>query len=211
MSAREDLLARIRAATAGVDRDALDEVAERARVAASAAEPGPGAGEVVDRFAERVDDYRATVTRVPAAEVASAVAAALARGGAEVVVAPSDLPAGWCEVPGVRRDLDAATAAELDEVHAVVTGCAVAIAETGTIVLDGGVGQGRRALTLVPDHHVCVVEVGRIEATVGAALRRIDATAPLTWISGPSATSDIELDRVEGVHGPRRLDVIVVE
>jgi L-lactate dehydrogenase complex protein LldG len=98
----------------------------------------------------------------------------------------------------------------LAALEAVVTGCAIAIAETGTIVLDGSIDQGRRELTLVPDHHVCVVPEDRIVGSVPEGLARIDPVRPVTLISGPSATSDIELDRVEGVHGPRRLDVIIV-
>jgi L-lactate dehydrogenase complex protein LldG len=171
---------------------------------------------VRERFAERVDDYRATVHRCGPDQVAEVVAAALAAGAADRVVLPPQpppgLPDGWR--PGdaeVVVDDGGLGPADLDAVDAVVTGCAVAIAETGTIVLDASPDQGRRALTLVPDHHVCVVEADRIVETVPEALERLEATRPLTMISGPSATSDIELDRVEGVHGPRRLDVVVVD
>ena len=113
----------------------------------------------------------------------------------------------------ITRVPDAAelTARRLDEVDSVISACALAIAETGTIILDGGPGQGRRLLTLVPDHHICVIRVpDQVVASVPQALEKVDPARPQTWIAGPSATSDIELDRVEGVHGPRTLDVILV-
>jgi L-lactate dehydrogenase complex protein LldG len=137
----------------------------------------------------------------------------LERGSGTVLVPPG-LPSRWLEGAGAALvpDRAASTARELDAVGSVVTGCAVAIAETGTIVLDGGPDQGRRRITLVPDHHVCVVRVPeQVVASVSEALERLDPARPLTWISGPSATSDIELDRVEGVHGPRTLEVVLVE
>ncbi|MFI9810799.1 LutC/YkgG family protein [Saccharothrix variisporea] len=158
----------------------------------------------VELLADRIAHYRATVHVVTPDEVVPLLAERLA--GKRIVV-PDGLP--W-DVPGVTALRDPLTVEELDRADGVLTGCAVAIAQTGTIVLDGGPGQGRRALTLLPDHHVCVVRSDQIAGTVPEALERLDPLRPLTFISGPSATSDIELDRVEGVHGPRRLEVLVV-
>ncbi|MHB1975438.1 MAG: LutC/YkgG family protein [Acidimicrobiales bacterium] len=169
----------------------------------------------VTLFTSRLEDYKAHVAQVTPDDLPAAVAAALARSGSRSVVVPSDLPSVWL------REVDHTTIAvvndashlgpvELDRVDATVTACAVAIAETGTIVLDGGTGQGRRICSLVPDHLVVVVLADQVVGTVPDALALLRPSAPQTFISGPSATSDIELDRVEGVHGPRRLDVIVV-
>ena len=191
MSAREEILARVRAATTGAAAPATP--APRVRV---------GAGSV-ELFVERVADYRAVVVRCTPEELADRVAEAV--HGCSVVV-PEGL---GVEVSDARSD-DALSAAELDDIDAVVTEATVGIAETGTIVLDHGAGQGRRALTLVPDRHVCIVRADQVVAGVPDAVARLDGTRALTWISGPSATSDIELDRVEGVHGPRQLHVIVV-
>jgi L-lactate dehydrogenase complex protein LldG len=161
--------------------------------------------DLVELLAERVADYRAIVHVVPEGELPRALAKAL-REGAYVV--PDGLPPEWTSgiEPARRAPLDA----DLDTVGGVITGCAVAIAETGTLVLDHGPGQGPRALTLVPDHHLVIVPADRIAADVPGALARLDVTRPLTFISGPSATSDIELSRVEGVHGPRTLEVFLV-
>ncbi|MGU3435054.1 LutC/YkgG family protein [Actinomycetes bacterium M1A6_2h] len=197
MSAKDEILGRIRSATAGgvvgaeVPRDY-----DRAL--------SVGLGDV-DRFAETVDDYRAQVFRVTESEIGATVAR-LMNGGRAVI--PADLPSSW--VDGVSTVVDLGLSVdELDGVDAVITGCRLGIAATGTIVLDAGFAQGRRSLTLVPDHHICIVRAEQVVDTVPQAFAALDATRPLTFISGPSATSDIELQRVEGVHGPRRLDVVI--
>jgi L-lactate dehydrogenase complex protein LldG len=165
--------------------------------------------DVVGLFVERVEDYRAVVVRCAPDEVADRVREGLA--DATRVVVPDGFPDAWLP-GGVEQIADdpPLTAYDLDEIDAVVTTAALGIAVTGTIVLDHGPGQGRRALSLVPDRHVCVVTADQVVTDVPDAVRRLDPLRPLTWISGPSATSDIELDRVEGVHGPRNLHVIVV-
>ena len=169
-----------------------------------AAPDGARPADLVAHFAERVADYRATVVRCAADGLSAAVAAALPVGAR--VVVPPGLPDTITEQLDVVVD-DGLSAAALDEFDAVVTCCRIAIAETGTIVLDHGSDQGRRAITLVPDRHVCVVRADQVVADVPDAMAALDPGRPLTWISGPSATSDIELDRVEGVHGPRVLHV----
>ncbi|MEU4845658.1 LutC/YkgG family protein [Streptomyces gilvosporeus] len=128
------------------------------------------------------------------------------------LIVPQGFPAAWLpDGDGTRTDIPPLDVRALDTAGGVLTTCALAIAVTGTIVLDAGPGQGRRALTLLPDYHLCVVRADQIAADVPEALRRLDPRRPLTFISGPSATSDIELERVEGVHGPRTLDVIIVD
>jgi L-lactate dehydrogenase complex protein LldG len=193
VSAREEILGRIR--TALTDRPLPPPVVRDYL-------PGGGAGDVV-RFVERVEDYRASVHQK------TTVDAVLAVRGIRRVVVPSGFPDELLPtVEIVREPVDVTS---LDEVSAVVTTCAVAIAETGTIVLDAGPGMGQRALTLVPDYHLVVVRAGQVVAGVPDAITALDPTRPLTWISGPSATSDIELNRVEGVHGPRTLDVLLLD
>ncbi|GAA3431651.1 LUD domain-containing protein [Kutzneria kofuensis] len=167
-------------------------------------------GDLVELAAERIADYRAEVHRVASADVPAKIAELLAERGVRRMVGPVDLPSNW-RVDGAEWSTDSPPLSidQLDAADGVLTGCAVAIAETGTIVLDGGEAQGRRALTLVPDYHLCVVRTDQIVGIVPEALARLEPTRPLTFISGPSATSDIELDRVEGVHGPRTLHVII--
>jgi L-lactate dehydrogenase complex protein LldG len=164
---------------------------------------------VIDRFVERVREYRASV--VVTDDPAAAVAAALAEHGAARVGVAADLVPALRPVGAV--DDRQLSPAELDALDGAVTTCAAACADTGTIALDGGPGQGRRALTLVPDLHVCVVRAGQIVETVPELFALLEPSAaagrPIVLVSGPSATSDIELTRVEGVHGPRRLVVVV--
>ncbi|WP_267241978.1 LutC/YkgG family protein [Streptomyces sp. PR69] len=206
-SSRDRILARVRAAVAGgpdapaPDRDYLT----------SHTPDDPDA--LADLLHANLTEYRAVVHRTDEAGLPALIARLLADHGARSVAVPDGLPDGWLRAADAERRTDEGplTARRLDETDAVVTGCALAIAETGTIVLDGGPGQGRRALSLIPDLHVCVVRApGQIVASVPRALPRLDPARPLTWISGPSATSDIELHRVEGVHGPRRLEAVLL-
>lgn len=219
MSAREDILGRVRRALADVpDAEPTSwDVTDASDPDAAYCRSTPmQVTDLVELFAERVGDYRARVTQCARddAAIAAAVAQARDRHAATTLVVPDGVPSVW--VPDgvdVLADEPALSAAALDGADGVLTTCAAAIALTGTIVLDAGPGQGRRALTLVPDLHICVVAAEQIVSGVpeGVAAMRtgVDAGRPITLISGPSATSDIELKRVEGVHGPRRLEVVV--
>jgi L-lactate dehydrogenase complex protein LldG len=219
-AAREAILARIAAATRDVPADEPDRWEGPAAAGADEYErtlplDRPA---VVERFAERCADYRATVLRCDASDaaIAGAVAAVCEREGARSLLVAHDLPRGWLpkaispltDDPAAPLDV-----AALDAAPGVLTASALAIAETGTIALDGGPGQGRRALTLVPDLHLCVVRGAGVVGTVPEAIEALAPAAaegrPITLVSGPSATSDIELNRVEGVHGPRRLVVLL--
>ncbi|WP_392959788.1 lactate utilization protein C [Streptomyces sp. LN245] len=223
MSSRDLILGRVRRALADVPRDDAPPVPEqpgkdlryeRAVDRRYLREHGARTvAETVDLLAENLADYRAIVHRATEEELPYVVMRLLAERGPRYVLVPPGLPPAWMSAADPTRVHDRAvsTPGELDKVASVVTGCAVAIAETGTIVLDGGADQGRRRITLIPDHHICVVRVpDQVVASVPQAMERLDPTRPLTWISGPSATSDIELDRVEGVHGPRTLEVVLV-
>jgi L-lactate dehydrogenase complex protein LldG len=229
VNARDEVLSRIRTALGGGTEGGADGGADGASQEPGADPASQGAvgppsatgyrtrgeldrGRLLDTLAERLADYRAAVRRTTPAGLQATLGAALAERGARRVVVPSglDLPA----LPGTELIVDDDLSPhELDALDGVVTGAAVAIAQTGTIVLDGSPDQGRRAITLVPDYHLCIVHAEQVVELVPEAVARLEprAARPLTWISGPSATSDIELSRVEGVHGPRTLEVILVD
>lgn len=213
-SARDQILRKIRDSLGDIPRDETPEDVPVAR-AYRRADPTPRE-EQVRCFIERVAEYKANVHRILPSELCGAIASACTARGVHRLVVPSDLPAGWAPEgvellrdPGLTND-------QLDSSDGVLTACALGIAQTGTIALDGGPGQGRRAITLLPDYHLCVISTDQIVGLVPEAVERLQAAArepgrPITWISGPSATSDIELSRVEGVHGPRTLEVLVVD
>ncbi|MDN5570590.1 MAG: LUD domain-containing protein [Propionibacteriaceae bacterium] len=214
-TAREEILSRVRRAIVDVSEPdpALDVPVEWSYGQSL------GTADVLADLVEKIEDYRARIVRVPAAEVPDAIVAALAELEAGRVVLPPGLDDAWCaaiaEHCEVRPDEPPLTASELNTVDAVVTAAAVAMADSGTIALDHAPDQGRRALSLVPDRHVCVVRADQVVSDVPEGIARlapaIRARQPVTWISGGSATSDIELSRVEGVHGPRKLYVIIAE
>lgn len=207
MSARDDVLARVRAARAV---EPLPDGPTPREYRRTDDRPLP---ELLDLLSGRLTDYQATVHR--GGDATALIGSVLAARGLASLVVPDGLPDPWRRgVPaGVRvlADDPPLTAVELDGVDGVVTACRVAIAETGTLVLDGGAGQGRRMLSLVPDYCLVVVTADQVVGGVPQAVASLDPSQPLTWISGPSATSDIELNRVEGVHGPRTLDVVLLD
>jgi L-lactate dehydrogenase complex protein LldG len=231
VTARDEVLGRIRQANALAAGQPARSAAPPAGARETAAPAYRTRGErdteaLMTLLAGRLADYRAVVRRSSREHLAAEITAALAARGARRIVIPAGLDLGGALPAGVEAVVDGGAdgvvdggpdagvlgAAALDACDGAVTGAAVAIAETGTIVLDGSPDQGRRAITLVPDYHLCIVRAEQVVELVPEAVARLAARAhaPLTWISGPSATSDIELERVEGVHGPRTLEVILV-
>ncbi|SER89186.1 L-lactate dehydrogenase complex protein LldG [Propionibacterium cyclohexanicum] len=217
MDAKQEVLARIRQATTDItEKDPLVDTPVTWTYGG-----GIEMDDVVGTFQEKVEDYQATVVRAAHADLPTAVVDGLkATGAAESVVVPVGLDKDWVkaiESAGLTVHVDdpQLSNAQLDKTDAVVTAAAVGVADTGTIVLDHEDDQGRRALSLVPDRHVCVIRTDQIVSDVPEAVQRVKqavhAGRPLTWISGGSATSDIELSRVDGVHGPRKLYVIIAE
>ena len=199
MSAREEVLARVREAIAPAPAPAP----ELPRAYRTRTDDG------IETFIARLHHYQAQTHRIPESELAHAIAATLRKHHARRIVAPEGIPAAWLVGLEPLRDTPPLDPHTLDGADAVVSTCAVAIAQTGTIVLDGTAGMGRRALSLVPDYHLCIVRGDQIVGSVPEAIATLDPLRPLTFISGPSATVDIEMVRVAGVHGPRRLEVII--
>jgi L-lactate dehydrogenase complex protein LldG len=206
-SAREEILRRIAAAGAPPEQQPVARAYRQ--IGALAAD------ERVELFCRRVGEYRADVQRIAAADVTTAISSACSERTARTLVVPPGLPEVWRPADVELIDDHGLSALDLDRVDGAVTGCTVGIAETGTIVLTGGAAEGRRALSLVPDLHICLVREAQIVELLPEALAAIAADRleqhPITFISGPSATSDIELSRVEGVHGPRSLVVLVIK
>ena len=209
-TAKEAILARISSALADVPPGETSDDVPLPRLYRSADESPRD--HIIEQFVERVTEYKAKVSRVSAAELPRAIAEACRARGVNRLAVPADLPAGWApEGIALIRD-PGLTIDQLETSDGILTACALGIAQTGTIVLDSGPGQGRRILTLLPDYHLCVVFEDQIVGLVPEAIARLAPVSqrPITFISGPSATSDIELNRVEGVHGPRTLEVLVV-
>jgi L-lactate dehydrogenase complex protein LldG len=206
MSARDDVLNRIRGANAAAGHpDPVPIPRDYHRSGALA----PSSPELLELLVDRLVDYKATVVEAAPDGVPAAIARGLADAGVTGrVLVPPGLPDGWC--PEGVPDEPGFTPYDLDGFAAVVTASAASCAMTGTIALDGSPDQGRRAVTLVPDVHVCVVRAEQVVETVPELIARLEPTRPTTFVSGPSATSDIELERVEGVHGPRTLIVVLV-
>lgn len=205
---RDAILERIRSAIA--DGPSIEQVPRNYRAAGELERPAR-----IELLCTRIGDYRADVQRVSSSELGLAIGAAFEKHGARRLGIPAGIPADWRPAGLKLVEDNGLTPTELDELDGVLTGCTLAIAETGTLVLSGRPAEGRRALTLVPDLHVCVVEEDQVVELVPEAMALLadsvrGSRGPLTFISGPSATSDIELSRVEGVHGPRTLIVLVV-
>lgn len=212
-SAKTDILRRIRAATGGVSDGEVARAGWSALVRGYQRSATRGPEAVLELLEERLRDYDAHVVRVGRGNVAATVAIMLGERGKTRMVVPAGITAEWLPV-GVEFVVDEGmSAAALDGVDGVMTGSTVAIAETGTVVLQNVAGQGRRAVTLVPDYHLCVVRAADVVETVPEAMARLQGMAEFatTFFSGPSATADIEMTRVKGVHGPRFLDVVLTD
>jgi L-lactate dehydrogenase complex protein LldG len=205
VNARDEVLGRVRAAIsparAAPDRSVPEEIPREYRTRSD---------DGVEQFIDRLHHYQAQTHRTRAGELDEAVRAILDERGVGRMAVPEGVPDAWIERLHPLRDDPPLDAHALDEADGVITTCTLAIAQSGTIVLDGGPGMGRRILSLVPDYHLCVVRTDQLVGSLPEAIGKLEPTRPLTFVSGPSATVDIEMVRVRGVHGPRRLEVVVV-
>jgi L-lactate dehydrogenase complex protein LldG len=205
MNARDEVLGRVRAALAPHTARGTAAAPDVPREYRTRSEDG------IDTFIDRLHHYQAQTHRTPADELDETVRAILADRDVSRMAVPDGIPDTWIDRLEPLRDDPPLDAHTLDQADGVITTCAVAIAQSGTIILDGGPGMGRRILSLVPDYHLCVVRAEQLVGSLPEAIEKLEPTRPLTFVSGPSATVDIEMVRVRGVHGPRRLEVIVAE
>jgi L-lactate dehydrogenase complex protein LldG len=201
VSARDEMLARVRSAIAGAPAPSQ----EVPRDYLMRSDDG------IDTFIDRLHHYQAQTHRTAASNLDETVRAILDERGVRRIAAPDGIPNGWIDHLEPLRDEPPLDAQTLDQADGVISTCALAIAQSGTIILDGGPGMGRRILTLVPDYYLCVVRADQLVGSLPEAIAKLEPTRPLTFVSGPSATVDIEMVRVRGVHGPRRLEVVLAE
>jgi L-lactate dehydrogenase complex protein LldG len=201
VSARDEVLARVRSAIAAAP--ALAQEVPRNYLTRS--------DDGIDTFIDRLYHYQAQTHRTVTSRLDQTVRSILDERSVRRIAVPDGIPDGWIDHLEPLRDDPPLDAQTLDEADGVITTCAVAIAQSGTIILDGGPGMGRRILTLVPDYYLCVVRADQLVGSLPEAIAKLEPTRPLTFVSGPSATVDIEMVRVRGVHGPRRLEVVIAE
>ena len=214
VGARTEVLRRIRAATHGSASAETIDAGWQGIERAYRSKAGRDRAAVLDLLEDRLRDYDAGVYRSSSAEVALLAVRILGERGKTAMAIPSGFPQDWRPTGSSVRfyEDDRTSVSAIDACHGVLTSATLAIAETGTIVLQDAPGQGRRALTLLPDYHLCVVDTARVVETVPEAMQILHAMAAraTTFFSGPSATADIEMTRIKGVHGPRFVDVLLV-
>lgn len=210
-SAREEILGRIRSAVGPPDSSALDDWSSISREYRRAGELDPEGR--LKLLEDRLRDYDAGVYHCRPDGVREVLERILAERGKRLMALPSGFPLEWLPQSVHFVEDTRGSVAEIDRCEGVLTTATLAIALTGTIVLQDTAGQGRRAVTLLPDYHVCVVLARNVVETVPEAMRLLGETSRLatTFFSGPSATADIEMTRIKGVHGPRFVDVLLVK
>ncbi len=211
-SAKEEILRRINKATSGSDETRARDYEAIRRTYIQVGTRDKVQAQRIELFCDRLHDYGSAVYRCESNEIATSIGNVLKERLLSRLLVPSGFAAGWLpdELEFIRDQ--GLTSEQIGQADGVITGCALAIASTGTIVLRHSEEAGRRALTLIPDYHLCIVFENQIVETVPEGIRAMStfSVAPITTISGPSATSDIEMTRIKGVHGPRTLDVLLV-